>query len=95
MIMDNTSSHARGFSTLQLSNMDLVLLPPNVISVVQPLDQGIIASFKIRDKNKLLQWVLSQYDGATLKDSRKVVPNIRHAIMWNYEVWSELDAHIV
>ena len=25
----------------------------------------------------------------------KVVPNIRHAIMWSYEVWSELDAHIV
>ena len=23
------------------------------------------------------------------------MPNIRHAIMWNYEVWSELDAHII
>ena len=34
----------------------------------------------------------SQYDDATLKDLRKVVPNIGHAIMWSYEVWSELDA---
>ena len=34
----------------------------------------------------------SQYDDATLKGLRKVVPNIRHAIMWNYEVCSELDA---
>jgi hypothetical protein len=24
-----------------------------------------------------------------------VVPNIRQAIMWSYEVWSELDAQIV
>ena len=40
-------------------------------------------------------WVLSQYDDATLKDLRKVVPNIRQAIMWSYEVWSELDAQIV
>ena len=24
-----------------------------------------------------------------------MVPNIIHVIMWSYEVWSELDAHIV
>jgi hypothetical protein len=34
----------------------------------------------------------SQYDDATLKDLKKVVPNIIHDIMWSYEVWSELDA---
>jgi hypothetical protein len=55
MILDNASSHvvnfakvgkSYGFPTLELSNMDLVFLPPNVTSVVQPLNQGIIASFK-------------------------------------------------
>ena len=34
----------------------------------------------------------SQYDVATLKDLRKVEPNIRCAIMCSYEVWSESDA---
>ena len=95
MILDNASSHvvsfakvgkSCGLSTLELSNMNLVLLPPNVTSIVQPLDQGIIASFKIQYKKKLLQWVLSQYDDATLKDLKKVVPNIRQATMWSYEV---------
>ena len=57
--------------------------------------QGIIASFKIQYKKKVLQWVLSQYDNATLKDLRKMMPNIRQAIMWSHEVWSELDAQIV
>ena len=56
IIMDNASSHiisfakvdkSRGFSALESSNMTLVFLPPNVTSVVQPLDQGIISSFKI------------------------------------------------
>ena len=68
VILDNASSHvvssakvdkSRGFSTLELSNMSLVFLHPNVTSVVRPLDQGIIASFKIQYKKKLLQWVLS------------------------------------
>jgi hypothetical protein len=35
---------------------------------------------------------MTQYDDATLKDLRKVMPNIKQAIMWSYEVWSELDA---
>ena len=77
LILNNASSHvvstakvgkSRGFSTLELSNMTLAFLPPNVTSVVQPLDQGILVSFKIQYKKKLLRWVLSQYDDATLKD---------------------------
>jgi hypothetical protein len=86
MILNYVSSHvvsaakvgkSRGFSTLGLSNMTLVFLPPNVTSIVQPLDQGIIASFKIQYKKKRFRWVLLQYDNATLKDLRKMVPNIR------------------
>jgi hypothetical protein len=55
MILDNASSHvvnsakvckSRGFTTLELNNMTLVFLPPNVTSVVQ----GIIASFKVQYK---------------------------------------------
>jgi len=75
--------------------MTSVFLPPNDTSVVQPLNQGMIASLKIQYKKKLLRWGLSQYDDTTLKDLKKVVPNIRDAIMWSYGVCSELDAHIV
>jgi hypothetical protein len=64
MILDDASSHVvsfakvgkcRGFLTLELSNVTLVFLPPNVTSVVQPLDSCIIASFKIQYKKKLLR----------------------------------------
>ena len=75
--------------------MTLVFLDPNVTNVGQPLEQSIIASFKTQLKNKLLEWVSSQYVDATLKESRKVVPNIKQAIMWSYKVWSDLDAQIV
>jgi hypothetical protein len=86
---------SHGFSTSKLSNMTLIFLPSNVTSGVQPLDQVILASFKMQYKKKLLQWILSQYDDATLNDLRKAVPNIRQAIMWSYEVWSKLNAQIV
>jgi hypothetical protein len=64
MILDIASSHVAsstkvgkfcGFSTLKLSHRTLVFLHPNATIVVQPLDQGIIASFKIQYKKKLLQ----------------------------------------
>ena len=55
MILDNASSHFVSsakvgklvvFQHWNMSNMTFVFLPPNVTSVIQPLDQGIIASFK-------------------------------------------------
>ena len=62
MLLDNASSHG-GADTLltkvgsldafRLSNLLLLFLPPNCTSVVQPLDQGIIAAFKAHYKGKL------------------------------------------
>jgi hypothetical protein len=61
MILDSASSHVVSYakvgkscgfsSSLELSNMTLIFLPPNVTNIVQPLDQGIIASFKFQYKN--------------------------------------------
>ena len=48
------SDESYGYSTLQLSNITIAFLPPSVTSVVQPLDQVLIALFKVQDKKKLL-----------------------------------------
>lgn len=43
LFLDNACSHPRD---IRLQNIKLICLPPNCTSVVQPLDQGIIKSFK-------------------------------------------------
>ena len=52
---DNASCHQdRGYS-----NIEVLMLPPNATSVVQPMDQGIIRSTKRRYKTKLAERYLS------------------------------------
>ena len=58
-------------STLQLSNITVALLPPNVTSVDNPWNKKMIASFKVQFKIKLLEWVLSQFDSSTTQRDLK------------------------
>lgn len=71
MLLDNASSHAvpglttvkmGSFDSLILSNLLFIFLPANCTSIIQPLDQGIIAAFKARYKSKLAKHMVAQYD---------------------------------
>ena len=71
MLLDNASSHGvadtlitkvGSLDAFRLSNLLLLFLPPNCTSVVQPLDQGIIAAFKAHYKRKLARYMVQQYD---------------------------------
>ena len=51
LLLDNFSVHEAAVQTLTenntLKNIRVEFLPPNCTSVYQPLDQGIIANFKL------------------------------------------------
>jgi len=61
LISDNCGAHAE----IECEHVNFIPLPPNCTSVHQPLDLGIIAALKRRDKRRLLDLVVSAYENTT------------------------------
>ena len=57
LFLDNAPCHP---IDVQLSNVKLVFFPPNTTSVVQPLDQGVIHSFKCFYRQMLVKHIIAQ-----------------------------------
>ena len=55
--LDNVCSH----NIAQPSNIQLVYFPPNTTYLIQPLDKGIIHSFKANYRKLLMVKVLNDY----------------------------------
>ena len=79
MLLDNASSHVLSdtpmikvgsFDCFKLRNLLLLFFPANCTSVVQPLDQGVIAALKARYKSKLATHMVTQYDIDPTQDLR-------------------------
>ncbi|GFT12790.1 tigger transposable element-derived protein 1 [Trichonephila clavipes] len=62
LIVDNAASH----SQLEHPNVQLVFLPPNTTSLIQPLDQGIIATFKKYYINTTCKFILNKLENEAL-----------------------------
>ena len=56
LIIDNALSHI--WKTEEFPNLDIVTLPPNTTSKLQPLDAGIIAAFKCQLRKQQLAYAL-------------------------------------
>jgi hypothetical protein len=57
--MDNAAVHPASLIG-KYSNIKIVFLPKNTTSHLQPLDAGIIQSFKLNCRKKLMHYVLAQ-----------------------------------
>jgi hypothetical protein len=62
LLLDNFSGHELGVQKVGgldgLENVKIRWLPPNTTSHWQPLDQGIIASFKLHYRRQLVDYIL-------------------------------------
>ena len=79
-----------GLKVINLSHIKLVFLPANVTSVVQPLDQGIFATFKAHYRRQLVRWLIFESDkpGNEGKMTSELAPDLYHMMQWVHSAWS-------
>lgn len=79
LLMDNCPSHVAG--AVKTDNVKLVFLPPNTTSIAQPLDRGIINSFKVHYRRDLINKTILKLDAgnATNIDVLEAIYGIQSA----------------
>jgi hypothetical protein len=75
ILLNNAPCHPE----MELSNVKLGFLPPNMTAGTQPLDFGIIQNFKVKYCKMLIEFLLSHEDVTTLADAIKKV-NVGDAV---------------
>uniref|UniRef100_U9UAT9 DDE-1 domain-containing protein n=1 Tax=Rhizophagus irregularis (strain DAOM 181602 / DAOM 197198 / MUCL 43194) TaxID=747089 RepID=U9UAT9_RHIID len=73
---------------LQLTNIQIVFLPPNTTSKLQPMDAGIIQNFKVKYKQLYIRHLIEQFEQGF--DYRNKL-NIKQAIDFVAEAWESVE----
>lgn len=88
--MENAPCHP-GSLKGQFANINVIFLPENTTSKTQQLDAGIIASWKVLYRKRMLRYVCSKVDG--VKNAAEIVKSINVLMAINEKCSAE--AYIV
>lgn len=90
LLLDNALGHPNILDDMH-PNVKVVFLPPNITSLIQPMDQGVIASFKAYYLRRTFSQAVraTQKDEMTLRDFWKSY-NIYDAINNIADAWDEV-----
>lgn len=86
LLVDNAPSHKQ----IKLDNVLLIFLPPNTTSVLQPLDAGIIRSFKAKYRVQLNSFLLD-----CLEEKRPTKVDLRQAIIMVRHSWDNVTQQCI
>ena len=90
LLLDNFSGHDLGVQLVGglegLENTRIAWLPANTMSYQQPLDQGIIVTFKLYYRRQWVTYMLRQYEKN--KDPNKTMTLLK-AIQWSRVAWNQ------
>ncbi|XP_046737740.1 jerky protein homolog-like [Diprion similis] len=90
LLLDNAPSHPNE-SILRSEDIIVKFFPPNVTSIGQPMDQGVLETFKRHYRRLLLQEILEKSSaGSTLKDCLRAI-NIKSVIYWSAQAWDAVQ----
>jgi len=89
LVIDNAPSHV--WHGLEIPNVEIVCLPANTTSKLQPMDAGVIASFKRHYRRRQLSHALDLLDAA--KNRYKV--DQLTAMKWAVAAWRDVDQSVL
>ncbi|KAJ5111402.1 mariner-Tc1 transposon family protein [Penicillium argentinense] len=89
LLLDHISAHKAAFEQIDegpspLKNTLVIWLPPNSTSHFQPLDQGIIRTWKAYWKRRWVRFILEEYEEG--RDPSRSM-HVLHAVRWGIEAW--------
>ena len=90
--IDNCSAHGRISTLPEIDHVEVVFLPPNTISKLQPLDAGIIASLKANYRRRQLERAVDLIDinGKDLYSVEQLM-----AMRWIREICKSMNESII
>lgn len=92
LFLDNACSHPRD---IKLQNIKLIFLPPNCTSVVQPLDQGVIKSFKAFYKTFIVKQLLITINAAESAQELTKKIHVLDAIYLIKNAWDRVTKNTI
>jgi len=92
IFVDNAPSHPH----VTLSNVMVVFLPPNTTSVIQPMDQGIIQTMKLKFYQQQSQRIIREMDNTSLSGSELLKKiTVLDTIYWISRAWNSVDTSTI
>ncbi|XP_046677224.1 jerky protein homolog-like [Homalodisca vitripennis] len=85
LLIDNAPSHPDDLE-LVIGDIKAIFLPPNVTSIIQPMDQGVLQALKQNYRKKLLRSLLEENEDLTILQKLKKI-TIKDVIFWVAEAW--------
>jgi len=104
LLSDNVSSHPRpespprnykGPTPPVLQYIQLEYFAPNMTAFIQPLDAGIIRSFKARYRQRLLEHMVNLFGKNPISFSADKTIDIYSAIMMATEAWDSVPSSLI
>jgi len=91
LLIDNAPSHI--WQDSDYPNLEIVALPPNTTSKLQPLDAGIIAAFKCQIRKQQLAYALDILDNEEHPNPYKV--DQLTAMRWARIAWTNINSTVI
>ncbi|XP_029657980.1 tigger transposable element-derived protein 6-like [Octopus sinensis] len=92
LVVDHCPSHR---ITIELSMIEVLYLPKNTTTVLQPMDQGIIRSFKSHFNKFKFKHIIEQinYGDATIECYKKLT--LKDAVLFSYLAWKDVSVDTI